>query len=267
MSHVSPGPEVIDPITGQPAALRYEDVHIAFGDFQVLKGLDLIVPQGRLTFLVGPSGSGKSVTFKLALGLLEPDEGRVWVGDYEVTALPERQRKEARSSFGVVFQHAALFDSMSVFENVAFPLREHTKMSRSEISDRVMGLLEQVNLTGSENKMPSELSGGMQKRVGLARALAREPRYLFYDEPTTGLDPVISAAMHELILTTQRQRPELTSFIISHDLEGAMAIADKVAMLFDGQIAHATDTETFQHLDDPRVQEFLHPSMKMRGTP
>lgn len=258
---------VDDPVTGQPAAIRYEDVHISFGDFAVLKGLDLVVPQGRLTFLVGPSGSGKSVTFKLALGLLEPDSGRVWVGDHEVTALPERERTEARSSFGVVFQHAALFDSMTVFDNVAFPLREHTRLSRGEIADRVGHLLEQVNLAGSEAKMPSELSGGMQKRVGLARALAREPRFLFYDEPTTGLDPVISVAMHELILDTQRRRPELTSFVISHDLDGAMAIADKVALLLDGRIAHATDVDTFQRLDDPRVQGFLHPTIATRGSP
>ena len=254
----------VDPVTGQPAAIEYAGVDLRFGEATVLQGLDLLVPRGGITVLAGRSGAGKSVMFKLALGLLAPTSGEVRVGGALVGALSMRQLRALRSDFGVVFQHAALFDSMSVFDNVAFPLREHERRSRSDVADRVHHLLGQVGLEGSAHKMPSELSGGMQKWVGLARALAREPRYLFYDEPTSGLDPVLASAMYQLVLDTQRSRPELTSFVISHDLLAALAIADKVALLADKRVAYAMDPVAFALVDDPLVQRFLHPEPPSR---
>ncbi len=256
---------LVDPVTGQPAGIAYCDVHLSFGPLTVLQGLDLTVPAGRITVLVGGSGAGKSVTFKLALGLLAPNAGTVWVDGRELAALPERARTALRADFGVVFQRGALFDSMSVFDNVAFPLREHEALPRSEIAGRVEALLAQVGLKGTEAKLPSELSGGMQKRVGLARALARQPRFLFYDEPTSGLDPVLAAAMQQLILDTQEARPDMTSFIISHDVHAALAMADKVALLAEGRIAQAADSASFAASADPVVQRFLHPAELQRG--
>ncbi|MCA9492900.1 MAG: ATP-binding cassette domain-containing protein, partial [Myxococcales bacterium] len=179
---------VVDPVTGQPAAIRYQDVHKAFGDHRVLCGLDLVVPRGRITFIIGRSGTGKSVTLKHVMGLLKPDQGRIWVGDDELGKLSDRKLRRVRERFGFVFQHAALFDSMTVRENIAFPLVEHTRMRRREIDARVTELLAQVGLRDAGDKIPSELSGGMRKRVGLARALVRDPEFLLYDEPTTGLD-------------------------------------------------------------------------------
>ncbi|MEM6927364.1 MAG: ATP-binding cassette domain-containing protein [Myxococcota bacterium] len=250
----------VDPVTGQPAAIEYRDVHLSFGDVHVLRGLDLLVPHGRITCLAGPSGGGKSLTFRLALGLVEPTRGQVFIDGEDLTTMKQRARTKVREAFGVVFQHAALFDSMNVFDNVAFPLREHTRMTSAEMADRVQDLLEQVGLSGSDEKMPSELSGGMRKRVGLARALAREPRFLFYDEPTSGLDPVLAAAMDQLILDTQVAHPHLTSFIISHDLPGALRLADKVVLLWEGRVRLDTDARSFASSSDPVVQRFLDPS-------
>jgi len=253
-----------DPVTGQPAAIEYQGVHVAFSGVEVLGGLDLVVPRGRITCMAGPSGGGKSVTFKLALGLLEPDAGRVLVDGEDLTAMKERARARVRSTFGVVFQNSALFDSMSVFDNVAFPLREHTRMPPADVAERVTGLLEQVGLAGAADRMPAELSGGMRKRVGLARALAREPRFLFYDEPTSGLDPVLAAAMDQLVLDTQMTHPQLTSFIISHDLDSALSMADKVVLLGNGRVHLAADPAHFAASPDPYVQGFLDPSRPRR---
>ena len=161
------------------------------------------------------------------MGLLRPDSGRIFVGDEEITAMKDRKLRNVRNRFGVVFQHAALFDSMNVFDNVAFPLVEHTRMRRKEVAERVDGLLAEVGLAGMGYKQVSELSGGMRKRVGLARALVRDPEFLFYDEPTTGLDPVLAAAMDKLILDTQVANPQLTSVIISHDMSAVFRIGHK----------------------------------------
>lgn len=256
------GPELVDPVTGQPCAIVYEGVHKAFGAQQVLRGLDLLVPRGRITVIIGRSGTGKSVTLKHVMGLLRPDKGRIWVGEDELTTMRDRQLREVRNRFGIVFQDAALFDSMTVFENVAFPLREHARLRERQVQDKVNGLLAQVGLVGAENKVPGQLSGGMRKRVGLARALVRDPEFLLYDEPTTGLDPILAAAMDQLIRDTQDARPGLTSVVISHDMAAVMHIADKIAMLVDGRVFQEGTPEHFETSDDPLVRQFVAGSLE-----
>lgn len=254
-------PVPLDPVTGQPAAIRYEDVWKAFGSQQILKGLNLVVPRGRVTFIIGRSGTGKSVTLKHVMGLLRPDRGRIFIGDEEITAMTDRQLRKVRERFGIVFQHAALFDSMTVFENVAFPLVEHERLSTFEQTEKVERLLGLVGLSDAGRKLPGELSGGMRKRVGLARALVRDPEFLLYDEPTTGLDPVLAAAMDALIQKTQQENPTLTSLVISHDMSAVFRIADKVAFLVDGNIRHEGNTKTFREIEDPLIQQFVTGSL------
>ena len=251
-----------DPVTGEVAAIRFEDVWKAFGSNQVLRGLDLVVPKGRITFIIGRSGTGKSVTIKHAMGLMRPDRGRIWIGEEDIVSASERRLREIRNRFGVVFQHAALFDSMNVFDNVAFPLVEHERMTRRQIRERVEQLLAQVGLSGSEKKLPSELSGGMRKRVGLARALARKPDFLFYDEPTTGLDPVLAAAMDKLILDTQRASEGITSVVISHDMGAVMRIAEKVAYLSEGRVGLEGTPEDLEKSEDPVIRQFVSGSLE-----
>ena len=252
---------MIDPVTGQPAAIRLKGVRKSFGDTVVLRDLDLLIPRGRITFLIGGSGSGKSLTLKHAMGLMLPDAGHIWVGDEEITAMSERKRTRIRSQFGVVFQYGALFDSMTVHENVAFPLREHTRMRRSEVDARVRELLVQVGLEGHENKLPGALSGGMRKRAGLARALAREPRYLLYDEPTAGLDPLLCATMLDLILRTHNARENVTTFVISHSMPAVYRIADKVAMLAQGSVRFTGKPAELSEVDDAMVRAFIDGAM------
>jgi phospholipid/cholesterol/gamma-HCH transport system ATP-binding protein len=251
----------IDPVTGEPVAIYYDDVHKSFGEHHVLRGLTLSVPRGRITTIIGRSGTGKSVTIKHIMGLLRPDSGRIWVGDDELTSMDDRALRKVRLRFGMVFQHAALFDSLNVFENIAFPLREHERVTEKEIGEKVRELLALVGLHGAEKKFPSELSGGMAKRVGLARALVRAPEYLLYDEPTTGLDPILTAAMDDLIHRTQQAHPHLTSLIISHDMHAVMKIADKVVMLYDGVVAHESTPAFFKASEDPLVRQFLAGSL------
>lgn len=248
-------------ITGEPAAIVYEDVHKSFGEHHILKGLNLVVPRGRITVIIGRSGTGKSVTIKHIMGLLRPDRGRIWVGDDELTQMSDRELRTVRLRFGMVFQHAALFDSMNVFENIAFPLREHTRTKEKDVRAKVRGLLAMVGLSGSDNKIPSELSGGMRKRVGLARALVRDPEFLLYDEPTTGLDPILTAAMDKLIADTQEAHPGLTSLVISHDMHAVMKIAHKIVMLNEGEVVHEGTPDFFKQSDDPLVRQFLAGSL------
>ena len=248
-------------ITRAPAAIRYHDVHKSFGEHQVLRGVNLVVPRGKITAIIGRSGTGKSVTLKHVMGLLRPDSGRIWVGDDELTAMNDRQLRKVRHRFGVVFQHAALFDSMNVYNNIAFPLREHTNMRRKQMDAKIEELLALVGLRGMELKMPDELSGGMRKRVGLARALVRDPEFLLYDEPTTGLDPILTAAMDELIVNTQNARPGITSVVISHDMHAVLRCADKIAMLVGGVVAHEGDPAYFEHSNDALVRQFMEGSL------
>jgi len=255
------GPHCVDPVTGEASGIVFDDVYKSFGRHHILRGIDLRVPRGKLTVLIGRSGTGKSVTIKHVMGLLRPDAGRIWVGDDELTTMEDRKLRSVRLRFGMVFQHSALFDSMDVMENVAFPLREHTDLSDREIRDKVRDLLAQVGLHDTEEKYPSELSGGMRKRVGLARALVRDPEFLLYDEPTTGLDPILAAAMDKLMADTQKAHPQLTSLVISHDMRAVLSIADKIAMLYEGRIAHEGTPDFFRDHKDPLVQQFLTGSL------
>ncbi|MCB9759391.1 MAG: ABC transporter ATP-binding protein [Alphaproteobacteria bacterium] len=242
---------------GEGIALRFEGIHKSFGSHHVLRGLDLAIPTGQLAVIIGRSGTGKSVTLKHAMGLLQPDAGHVWVGDQDVTTLGGDAMRKLRLRFGMVFQHAALFDSMDVYQNVSFPLREHTKLDEPAIEARVREVLGLVGLSGAIRKLPSELSGGMKKRVGLARALVHTPEFLLYDEPTTGLDPILTAQIDKLILETQRGHPGMTSVVVSHDMGGAFAIADHIYMLHEGRIVASGDPEWFQTTDDPMVRQFV----------
>ena len=251
----------VDPITGEPGAIVYSDVHKAFGDFKVLRGLNLVIPRGKITAIIGRSGTGKSVTMKHVMGLLRCDQGQIWVGDDELTAMGDRRLRTVRNRFGIVFQHAALFDSMNVFDNIAFPLREHTRLRRKAIAEKVKEMLALVGLSGMQTKMPSELSGGMRKRVGLARALIRDPEFLLYDEPTTGLDPILAAAMDELIVTTHNAKPGLTSVVISHDMRAVLGTAHKVAMLYEGVVYFEGTPEQFEASDDALIRQFIAGSL------
>jgi len=251
----------VDPVTGRKVAIRYEDVHKAFGEHQVLRGINLAVPRGRITVIIGRSGTGKSVTIKHVMGLLRPDRGKIWVGDDDLTSMRDADLRRVRIRFGVVFQHAALFDSMSVFDNVAFPLREHTGLRRAEIAAKVDKLLAAVGLSDARERYPSELSGGMRKRAGLARALVRDPEFILYDEPTTGLDPILAAAMDRLIVQTQEDRPQITSVVISHDMKAVVHIAHKVVMLYEGSVYMEGKPELFERSDDPLVRQFLTGSL------
>lgn len=261
MSHGQPPPVTVDPVTGQPVAILYNDVHKAFGEHRVLNGLNLAIPRGRVTVIIGRSGTGKSVTIKHVMGLLRPDKGHIWVGDDELTSMSDRELRAVRIRFGVVFQHAALFDSMNVFDNVAFPLREHTRLKRAAVKEKVDELLAIVGLSDAGMKFPSELSGGMRKRVGLARALVRDPEFILYDEPTTGLDPILAAAMDRLITTTQEQRPDITSVVITHDMKAVMHVADKVVMLSDGVVYMEGVPALFRTSEDALIRQFLTGSL------
>jgi phospholipid/cholesterol/gamma-HCH transport system ATP-binding protein len=253
----------VDPVTGETAAIEYRGVHKTFGVQRVLRGLDLVVPRGKITVIIGRSGTGKSVTLKHVMGLPRPDSGKIWVGDDELTAMRDRELRHVRNRFGIVFQDAALFDSMTVWENVAFPLVEHSRLSWAEIDKKVRGLLEQVGLRdGADQKLPSQLSGGMRKRVGLARALVRDPEFILYDEPTTGLDPILAAAMDKLIVDTQEARPGLTSVVISHDMHAVLHIADKIAMLVDGSVYMEGSADYFEKSEDALVKQFLAGSLE-----
>ena len=221
------------------------DLHKSFGGSKVLNGVNLRLDRGRITVIMGGSGSGKTVLIKHIIGLLQPDRGRIYVDGRDLKTLSARKLKNIRKKFGMLFQGAALFDSMCVGDNVAFPLREHTKFSERKIGKIVAEKLDQVGLSGVEHKFPSELSGGMAKRVGLARAIALDPEIVVFDEPTTGLDPVMSDVINELILDTHK-RLGVTYVIISHDVLGALRVADKIAMLYKGKIIQEGPPDRFR---------------------
>ncbi len=230
----------------------------AFGDHEVLRGIDLQVREGATTVVLGGSGSGKTVLIKHMIGLLRPDSGRVVVDGEDLVPLGDRELNRVRRKFGMVFQAAALFDSMTVFDNVAFPLREHSRASENEkeIARIVHEKLEVVGLTGIDRKFPAELSGGMRKRVGLARAIALDPKIVLYDEPTTGLDPITTDYVDDMILEAQR-RLGVTSVVISHDIGSSFQIADEIAFLEDGRIAVCGPPEAIRGSQHPGLLRFL----------
>ncbi|MDA2915309.1 ABC transporter ATP-binding protein [Nitrospinae bacterium AH_259_B05_G02_I21] len=232
------------------------DLHKSFGANHVLRGVDLSVEQGESLVVIGGSGSGKSVLIKHIIGLLKPDRGSIEVNGQEVTTMAERELKELRKKFGMLFQAAALFDSLTVGENVAFPLVEHTRARRSEIAERVRETLTLVGLPDTEHLYPAELSGGMKKRVGLARALAMEPEVILYDEPTTGLDPIMADAINDLIVE-MRERLAITSIAITHDMVSAYKIGHRLAMLYQGEIIFTGTPQECKNTDDPMVRQFI----------
>ncbi len=240
-----------------PIAIRLEGLRKRFGSQDVLRGVDLEVPAGKVTTVIGRSGTGKSVLLKHVMGLMRPDVGRIRIGDLDICRLRDRDLRQVRFRFGMVFQNAALFDSMNVYDNVAFPLREHSRQSEAQIRVRVEAMLASVGLQDAGKKQANELSGGMRKRVGVARAMVRGPEFLLYDEPTTGLDPIMTAQIDALIRDTQDANPGLTSLVISHDMAATFRIADKIAMLHEGEVILEGDARTFRETADPRVRQFV----------
>ena len=236
--------------------LLVENVHKSFSGHQVLKGVSLKVTQGTTRVILGLSGSGKSVLMKHMIGLMKPDSGKIIMDGEDLTQLSAKKLQEKRKEFGMVFQQSALFDSMTVWENVAFPLKEHTKLGRTEINQRVMEKLELVGLEHSKNKFPSELSGGMRKRVGLARAVILSPKCIFYDEPTTGLDPVTTDNVDNMILDASR-RLQVTSIVISHDIGSAIRVADEIAVLHNGEIVEDCAAQDIRKSQHHFVRNFL----------
>jgi len=246
---VSPAPEA-------DTAIEFVDVHKTFGTQRVLDGLSMTIPRGKVTCVIGRSGTGKSVTLKHIMGLLKPDSGQVLIDGRDVVKMKMKEIMETRKRFGFLFQEAALFDSMSVLDNVAFPLREHTRKGKTEIVEIVRSKLKIVGLSAAEHKFPSQLSGGMRKRVGLARAIALDPEFILFDEPTSGLDPVVTDAVDQMILSTQDQL-HVTMVVITHDIGSMFKVADKIVMLNAGQQRAAGTRDDIRNSADPMVQQFL----------
>ncbi len=240
--------------------ISLRNVHKSFGSQKVLDGLDLDIPDGKITAIIGPSGEGKSVLLKHLIGLLEPDSGSVEVDGESILNLRRSELNRIREKFGMLFQNVALFDSMTVFENVAFPLEEKTSLSKEEIRSKVISALEDVGLKNIENKFPDELSGGMKKRVGLARAVVLNPKIILFDEPTTGLDPIIKRAIHQLIKDTHAKFG-FTAVIVSHEIPEIFDVAQNVAMLFRGKILQHGTSEDIINSSDPAIRQFISGSL------
>jgi len=237
------------------------DIHKSFGNHQVLDGVNLEVKKGESVVVIGRSGSGKTVLIKHIIGLLKPDAGEVWVDGIKVNELKEKELNQLRRRFGMLFQSAALFDSMTVGENVGFAFMQSTKMKREGIKDRVKECLRMVGLEGVEHLNPAELSGGMKKRVGLARAIALQPEFILYDEPSTGLDPIMADAINNLIIELKEEL-KVTSVAITHDMVSAYKIADQIAVLYKGKIIETGSPEEIKNSYNPVVQQFIHGEAK-----
>ena len=236
--------------------IKIKNVSKYFGEKAALKNISLEIADGETLAIIGGSGSGKSTLLRLMIGLIQPTSGEIWIGDDEISQLNEDEITRIRLKMGMVFQYSALFDSMTVGDNVAFGLVEHTDFSREKISAIVREKLKQVGLEGVENLMPNELSGGMKKRVSLARAIAFGPEIIFYDEPSSGLDPVTTNKIDELIISTQKAL-NVTSVVVTHDMVSACRIADRIAMVYNGDLIAIDTVENFKKIDDPRVREFF----------
>ena len=243
--------------------LRIRGLQKTFGTQKVLKGVNLDIPRGQITVIIGGSGCGKSVMLKHIVGLVRPDHGSIALDGADLAAMGSDELKQARMRYGMLFQDAALFDSMNVYENIAFPVREHRpEINESDLAALIAEKLKQVGLPGVEKKLPSELSGGMRKRVGLARAIVLNPEIILYDEPTTGLDPLMSRAIDNLIVDTQRHLNG-TTIIISHDIRATLRIANKIAMLHDGRIVAEGSNDEIAHSKDPIVRAFIDPGLEV----
>ncbi len=240
---------------GEPL-IRLVGVRKRFGAQVVLDGLDLSIPAGQTIVVLGPSGSGKSVLLKHIVGLIRPDSGEVWFGGDRVDTMGERDLARVRKQIGFLFQLSALFDSMTVRENLEFPLTEHTQLRPGERRERVAEVLDSVDLEGVEQKFPSQLSGGQQKRVALARAIIQKPRAILYDEPTTGLDPMRADGIAQLI-NRMKDRLGVTSVVVTHDLEAVAKVADRVVLLMDGVLIADGPLEHLRESDDDRVRHFI----------
>jgi len=236
--------------------IRAVNIHKSFGENHVLRGVDLEVRQGESMVVIGGSGSGKTVLIRCIIGLVQPDEGEIYVDGKEITSLKEQEMNEIRKKFGMLFQAGALFDSLTVWENVGFGLRQHTQLNEEEIRKIASEKLALLGLRNIEDLMPAELSGGMKKRVSLARAIAMEPEILLYDEPTTGIDPVMADAINELIVR-MREKLSVTSIAITHDIKSAYRIADRIAMLYQGKIIEVGTPEEIRNCPNPVVQQFI----------
>src|ERR671924_582771 len=242
--------------TGTQDAVEFVDVHKSFGRNRILRGLNMSIPDGKISMILGPSGTGKSVCIKHMVGLLYPDEGDVLVHGESVPGLRDDDLFDMRKRFGVLFQDGALFGSMNLYDNVAFPLRQHTEKSEDEIRDIVTRRLREVGLGGAEDKMPNELSGGMRKRAGFARALVLEPEIVLFDEPDSGLDPVRTALLCDLIREVHEENGG-TYIVITHDIASARRIADYLVVLWKGRIVQSGDRDDMFRSPNPFVRQFL----------
>ena len=240
--------------------INLSNLHKSFGTQTVLDGLNLEIPSGQITAIIGPSGEGKSVLIKHMIGLMQPDRGEIEVDGESILGIRRSQLNRIREKFGMLFQNAALFDSMNVFENVAFPLQEKTTLSKEEIHERVISALEDVGLKNAEHKYTDELSGGMKKRVGLARALLLNPKFILFDEPTTGLDPIIKRAIHQLIKDTHAKFG-FTAVVVSHEIPEIFDVAQNVAVLYKGKILQFGTADEIRHSQDPVVRQFVSGSL------
>ena len=236
--------------------IEVKNLSKSFGEKGVLSDLNFSVAHGQSVAIVGKSGAGKSVLLKCLIGLVKPDEGTIYVDNKLINSMSFGQLQEIRSNIGMVFQFGALFDSMTVGENISLALQKLTKLSSDEIKERVFNSLEEVDMVNTEDLMPSELSGGMKKRVGIARAIAIKPAYLFYDEPTTGLDPIMTDSINRLILKFQNTG-EVTSVIITHEMRTVYDVADRVLLLHEGKIWFDGSPEEIKNVDDLVVQQFI----------
>ena len=253
----APSETALSPPHSDHEMIRMENVHKQLGGKQILRGASLSIDRGETRVIMGRSGEGKSVLIKHICGLFQPEKGAVIVEGEEITRYSERELLPVREKIGYLFQNAALFDSLSVLENVGFPLYEEGTLTNNEIQERVHSVLGLVKLKDVEHKMPSELSGGMRKRVGLARAIIRQPKIILYDEPTTGLDPVTSDAINDLIISLAEEL-KVTSVMITHDMVSAFKVATKISMLFEGKMIYTDTTENTRNTDHPIIDQFIN---------
>jgi phospholipid/cholesterol/gamma-HCH transport system ATP-binding protein len=236
--------------------IEFHDIHKSFGEKQVLRGVNVTVERGKVMYIIGTSGAGKSVLVKHLVGLIRPDKGRIILDDEEITHLSEKAFFRIRKKCAMVFQHATLFDSMSLLDNVAFPLRKHQKMTRAEAHKAAMAKLEMVHVDKDADLFPGDVGAGLQKRVAIARALTLKPEFVIFDEPTTGLDPLAAANVDELIRSL-RNDAGVTSIVVSHDLRSIFTVADRIAMIYKGHIRLDGDTQEWMDSKDPIVRQFI----------